>query len=188
MSNVYSKLQAARIALQSKKLNKSGHNKFAGYSYFELADFLPTVQQIFSELGLCGTVSFTKDYADLRIVNVDKPEEFIAFSSPMFEANLKGCHPIQNLGAMETYSRRYLWVTAMEIVEHDALDSSKPLTEHEANERNNEPEEFERVFNVLKQSEITADTLKSLPNHFGGNKDKATRFWKAYSKQLKGQA
>jgi hypothetical protein len=47
----------------------------------------------------------------------------------MADANLKGCHPIQNLGAVETYTRRYLWVTAMEIVEHDALDSSAPLKE-----------------------------------------------------------
>jgi hypothetical protein len=47
----------------------------------------------------------------------------------MAEANLKGCHPIQNLGAVETYTRRYLWVSAMEIVEHDALDSSAPLKE-----------------------------------------------------------
>jgi hypothetical protein len=47
----------------------------------------------------------------------------------MADANLKGCHPIQNLGAVETYNRRYLWVTAMEIVEHDALDSSEPIKE-----------------------------------------------------------
>jgi hypothetical protein len=47
----------------------------------------------------------------------------------MAEANLKGCHPIQNLGAVETYTRRYLWVSAMEIVEHDALDSSPPMKE-----------------------------------------------------------
>ena len=42
----------------------------------------------------------------------------------MAEANLKGTHPIQNLGAVETYQRRYLWMTAMEIVEHDILDAS----------------------------------------------------------------
>jgi hypothetical protein len=47
----------------------------------------------------------------------------------MADANLKGCHPIQNLGAVETYTRRYLWVSAMEIVEHDALDSSPPVKE-----------------------------------------------------------
>jgi hypothetical protein len=47
----------------------------------------------------------------------------------MAEANLKGTHPIQNLGAVETYQRRYLWMTAMEIVEHDILDASEPVME-----------------------------------------------------------
>jgi len=56
----------------------------------------------------------------------------LQITSPMAEANLKGAHPIQNLGAVETYTRRYLWVTAMEIVEHDALDSS-PSTEVKTN-------------------------------------------------------
>jgi hypothetical protein len=122
--NVYQKLQAARIKLQNTKLSKSGHNKFAGYQYFELGDFLPTIQALFSELGLCGAVSFSSDVAVLTITNCDKPDEVIVFSSPMAEANLKGCHPIQNLGAVQTYQRRYLWVTALEIVEHDALDAT----------------------------------------------------------------
>ena len=51
----------------------------------------------------------------------------VTITSPMAEAALKGAHAIQNLGAVETYSRRYLWMTAMEIVEHDALDSSEPV-------------------------------------------------------------
>ena len=55
----------------------------------------------------------------------EKPEEIIVFCSPMSEANLKGCHPVQNLGAVETYIRRYLWVAALEIVEHDAVDASE---------------------------------------------------------------
>jgi hypothetical protein len=47
----------------------------------------------------------------------------------MAEANLKGCHPIQNLGAVISYIRRYLYVSALEICEHDAIDSSAPLKE-----------------------------------------------------------
>ncbi len=120
---VHAKLMRARLMLQSRKLNKSGHNKFAGYTYFELGDFLPAVQEIFAEVGLCGVISFKADYATLTIVDVDKGGS-IEITSPMAEANLKGCHPIQNLGAVETYTRRYLWVTAMEIVEHDALDAT----------------------------------------------------------------
>ena len=125
---VHKKLMEARILLQQAPLKKSGHNKFAGYSYFELGDFLPTINQIFSKVGLCGVVSFDKELATLTITDTEDSTE-IKLTSPMAEANLKGCHPIQNLGAVETYTRRYLWVSAMEIVEHDALDSSAPLKE-----------------------------------------------------------
>ncbi len=125
---VHKKLMDARILLQQAPLKKSGHNKFAGYSYFELGDFLPTINQIFSRVGLCGVVSFDKELATLTITDTEDSTE-IKLTSPMAEANLKGCHPIQNLGAVETYTRRYLWVSAMEIVEHDALDSSAPLKE-----------------------------------------------------------
>ena len=125
---VHKKLMEARLLLQQAPLKKSGHNKFAGYSYFELGDFLPTINQIFAKVGLCGVVSFDKELATLTITDTEDSTE-IKLTSPMAEANLKGCHPIQNLGAVETYTRRYLWVSAMEIVEHDALDSSAPLKE-----------------------------------------------------------
>jgi hypothetical protein len=125
---VHKKLMQARIMLQNAPLKKSGHNKFAGYSYFELGDFIPTINQIFNEIGLCGVVSYDSEIASLTITDVDDGTN-IVITSPMADANLKGCHPIQNLGAVETYTRRYLWVTAMEIVEHDALDSSAPIKE-----------------------------------------------------------
>jgi hypothetical protein len=125
---VHKKLMQARIMLQNAPLKKSGHNKFAGYSYFELGDFIPTINSIFNEVGLCGVVSYDAEIASLTITDVDDGTNII-ITSPMADANLKGCHPIQNLGAVETYTRRYLWVTAMEIVEHDALDSSAPLKE-----------------------------------------------------------
>ncbi len=125
---VHKKLMQARIMLQNAPLKKSGHNKFAGYSYFELGDFIPTINSIFNEVGLCGVVSYDSEIASLTITDTDDGTNII-ITSPMAEANLKGCHPIQNLGAVETYTRRYLWVTAMEIVEHDALDSSAPIKE-----------------------------------------------------------
>jgi ERF superfamily len=126
MMSVHKKLMEARIKLQSAKLEKTGNNKFAGYTYFELGDFIPTVNTIFNEVGLCGVVSYAIDIATLTITDVDDGSQ-ILITSPMAEAMLKGCHPIQNLGATETYTRRYLWVAAMEIVEHDALDSSPPV-------------------------------------------------------------
>ena len=122
--NVYQKLNAARAKFHSIELKKSGHNKFAGYKYFELADFIIPALEIFKEHGLTGIISFGKETADLRIINNEKPEEVIVIESPMSSAALKGCHEVQNLGAVQTYLRRYLWVAALEIVEHDAIDSA----------------------------------------------------------------
>jgi len=120
---VYVKLAVARSKLRSKVLKKSGQNKFAGYNYFELGDFLHPIMEIFDEVGLIGIVSFTKEQAELRIVDTEMGGE-IVITSPFGSAALKGCHEVQNIGAVETYQRHYLWVTAMEIVEHDALDST----------------------------------------------------------------
>ena len=122
--NVYHKLNAARHKFHNVQLKKSGHNKFAGYKYFELGDFIIPALNIFDEVGLASIISFSKEYADMRIINVEKPEEVITISSPMSTAALKGCHEVQNLGAVQTYLRRYLWVAALEIVEHDALDAT----------------------------------------------------------------
>jgi len=121
--SVHKKLMQARIALQAAEIKKSGHNKFAGYSYFELGDFIPVINSIFADLSMCGLISYGAEVATLTITDTDTNEHLV-ITSPMSTAALKGCHEVQNLGAVQTYIRRYLWVTAMEIIEHDALDST----------------------------------------------------------------
>lgn len=152
---VHKKLMQARIKLQNTSLKKSGHNKFAGYSYFELGDFLPTINNIFNDLGLCGVISFDIDKATLTITDTDDGTQ-VQITSPMAEANLKGCHPIQNLGAVETYTRRYLWVTALEIVEHDALDSSAPVEKPSISNAR-----FSKAIDAIKDGKYTTDKLRS---------------------------
>ena len=120
---IYAKLNAARLAFHAAKLKKSGRNTFANYDYFELGDFLRPGMEAMHNAGLCALVSFTAAEATMRIVDIETGES-ITITSPMSEANLKGCHPVQNVGAVETYQRRYLWMAALEIVEHDAVDAS----------------------------------------------------------------
>lgn len=152
--SIYRKLQEARIELQRTKLSKSGKNKFAGYEYFELADFLPEIQEICLKVGLCGIVSFTADTAYLTFHDIDAVEpnvatSFTTFTSPMSTAQLKGCHEVQNLGAVQTYLRRYLWTMAFEICEHDSLDAvtGKEIT----NEKPVKPVFKEVVKEVVKE-------------------------------------
>jgi hypothetical protein len=122
--NVYKKLNEAREKFHAIKLEKTGHNTYSGYYYFTLADFLVPALRVFNEVGLCAIVSFLDGIATMTIRDIDKPEDLILIQSPMGSASLKGCHEVQNIGAVETYQRRYLWCAALEIVEHDALDAT----------------------------------------------------------------
>jgi hypothetical protein len=137
--NIYQKLNYARDDFHKTKLKKTGHNKFANYYYFELGDFLIPALQIFKEHGLTSVITFGTEVAHMTIVDNDKPEDRIIITSPMSTAALKGCHEVQNLGAVQTYLRRYLWVAALEIVEHDAIDSSEKVTDEGIKKKGNAP-------------------------------------------------
>lgn len=125
---VYAKLQKCRVELQNMELKKSGHNKFAGYRYFELGDFLPAVNTLFDIYGLAYSLQFDREMANMFIVDVNNGNS-IKFTCPMEQAILKGCMPVQNLGASITYITRYLLVMALAISEHDAVDASEPTKE-----------------------------------------------------------
>ena len=188
---VYEKLQKARIRLQHTELKKSGHNKFAGYKYFELGDFLPAIQSIFFELKLCPVVSFGTELATLRIIDTENGG-CVTFTSPMAEAQLKGCHPIQNLGAVETYSRRYLYVTAMEIVEHDAIESSEPVSSKPSTvdvfeSMHQEDQEIIRSIGVEAISLLAKNDIEGAVDYINGldlDADSKTALWSLFdSKQ-----
>jgi hypothetical protein len=125
---VYAKLQKCRVELQNMELKKSGHNKFAGYRYFELSDLLPAINTLFDIYGLCYSLQFDKEMSTMFVVDVDTGNS-IKFCCPMEPAALKGCMPVQNLGAQLTYISRYLLVMALAVCESDIVDASEPLKE-----------------------------------------------------------
>ncbi len=133
--NIYEKLQKARYELGKLELKKTGKNTFSKYDYFELKDFLPEINKLMYENKFTSRVDFGEKEATLYIIDSEKPEEFIPFTSPMAQVELKGAHAIQNIGAVETYQRRYLYMTAFEISENDIIDSG--------NEKNAEKQEEE---------------------------------------------
>ena len=120
--NVYQKLQKARVDLQNMKIKKSGKNAYANFSYYELKDFIPSINELFLKYGLSSNFSINEDSADLVITNTENLEEFVIFTSPIAETQLKGCTAIQALGAVHTYMKRYLYLNALEITEDDLLD------------------------------------------------------------------
>ena len=91
--NVYQKLNEAREKFHTSPIKKSGLNKFAGYKYFELGDFVVPAIQIFKEVGLTSVIRFTTDHAFMEIVDNEKPEDKIVISSPM--STNRACKPFR---------------------------------------------------------------------------------------------
>lgn len=154
--NVYQRLQNARVELQKMNIKKSGENKYSGFKYFELKDFIPPLNEIFNQVGLSSNFSITDNIANLFIVNIDKPEENILFTSPIAEAQLKGCTPIQAVGAVHTYMKRYLYLNALEITEDDILD--KEAGNIETKKKSEYSPKFV-LFNKFKAKGLTKDQM-----------------------------
>lgn len=120
---IYEKLQKCRCELQSMNLKKSGKNKFAGFSYYELADIMPTINSLFLKYKLCSNFSIENGQANLIIYDWEDDTENMIFTSPIADLELKGCTAVQSLGGIHTYLKRYLYLNALEIVEADMLDA-----------------------------------------------------------------
>jgi len=132
-----------RVELQNSKIKKSGKNKFAGFDYYELADFLPKLNELMLKYGINDRFSIEDDYAKLEL---QKGEEintykipFVMFDTPLtYKKNKAGeflkdkngdflqtpsMQDIQYLGALNTYYKRYLYLNAFGITDGEVIDS-----------------------------------------------------------------
>lgn len=128
--SIYKKLSDARAIFRGAEIKKSGHNTYSKIDYFQLKDFIHVAENALREQGLIAIVSFGVETATMTVHDFDS-ESTITVTSPMSKCNLKGCHEVQNLGAVQTYIRRYLWVALFEIIEQDAVDSAPPTEQEE---------------------------------------------------------
>jgi len=118
---IFEKLNEARLRFQNAGIKKNGNNKY--FTYYELSDILPFINKIASELKFCCIVNFTSETATLDFVDLEGDGK-ITFTSPMAEVKLASGQPCQNLGASQTYLKRYLYQHCFEIVENDILDAT----------------------------------------------------------------
>lgn len=126
--NVYKKLQNARVELGKRDIKKSGYNGHAKFYYYEIKDFLPTVNEIFLNWGLTYQESRLKGKDTLTIINVDNPEEQILFQVRTdiegMRAMPQGTQEVQKLGSSLTYVKRYNWLNALGLSEGDVIDAT----------------------------------------------------------------
>lgn len=145
---IYDKLNDCRLAFKNANVKKSGKNAYAGYDYFELDDILNALIPILASNRVTTMVNFTPEGATLTFTDCETKES-IVFTSPMSTASLKGCHEVQNLGAVESYIKRYLYQNAFEIAETDSLDRTMGKGE---NQNGKKPEQNQQKKATAQES------------------------------------
>lgn len=120
--NIYQKIQKVKKEISNKKLKKTGENKYSGFKYYELTDFVPTLIELCDTYQLFTMFELVSDKAILTIINSENVEEKIDYTMPTADLELKGANKIQSIGGVQTYLRRYLYMNAFDIVESDTLD------------------------------------------------------------------
>ena len=142
MNNIYQKINSIKQDFLKSNVKKSGKNKNAGFEYFELVDFMPTLVELMNKYKVYSFISFTEKEATITLINVEKAEEKVIITSPVvdfksfkYEKDGKGnytgnviedltnMNSIQKMGAIQTYIRRYLYLIAFDIVEPELFDN-----------------------------------------------------------------
>tara|TARA_R110001606_G_scaffold2504_5_gene10991 strand:- start:6867 stop:7433 length:567 start_codon:yes stop_codon:yes gene_type:complete len=116
-----------RVELQNSKLKQSGKNKFAGFTYFELSDFLPKLNELMLKHKVNDHISINKEYAELTLrLGAESQTYSIPFTVYQTPKNKQGgdsMQHIQYLGALNTYYKRYLYLNAFGITDGEVIDS-----------------------------------------------------------------
>jgi hypothetical protein len=150
--NIYQKLQKCRVDIQKTITKKSGKNTFSNYEYYELGDFLPQINQFMDKHQLTAIFNYTSEHATLTIINTEKTDEQVSFSTPVEVTQLKGCNGMQNIGGTQTFARRYLYVMAFEISEIDILNNGEIDEEAEYKKKRIDLVKLETIKEMLKKT------------------------------------
>lgn len=120
-------IASIRVKLQKADLRKTGKNKFAGFEYFELADFLPTLNELMEKEGVNDLFTIEENKAILTLIKGEEKQSymipFIMFETPLNIKGAKSMQDIQYLGALNTYYKRYLYLNAFGITDGDVIDA-----------------------------------------------------------------
>lgn len=180
VNSVMKKLQKSRVDWQSKPRKKSGFNKFQNFKYFVLKDILPTVNEIFNKNGLYSQYNPTKDYAEL-IITDSSTGDYLAYRIPVQKLD----NPtMQNIGTINTYSKRYLYMNALEIEEdEDELDSQdldKPVN------KESKEELIKKISEALGEAKLNTWLKTSKKEKIEDfTVEELSKVWNSYSKNIK---
>lgn len=153
-----------RVELQNSKIKKSGKNRFAGFEYYELADFLPKLNELMLKEKVNDRFTIKDGLAMLELIKGEERQEytipFQIFPTPLNKNGSPSMQDIQYLGALNTYYKRYLYLNAFGITDGEVIDSmdSANLQKGVTFVPNTKEQEKDILNKMSKMKELVIDT------------------------------
>lgn len=153
-----------RVELQNSKIKKSGKNRFAGFEYYELADFLPKLNELMLKEKVNDRFTIKDGLAMLELIKGEERQEytipFQIFPTPLNKNGSPSMQDIQYLGALNTYYKRYLYLNAFGITDGEVIYSmdSANLQKGVTFRTDKKDQEKEILTLMSKMKELVIDT------------------------------
>ncbi len=162
--------------LYAEKIEKTGKNTFQNFNFFELKDFLPRLIQFMNEEEINDQFTIENNEAIL-ILNYKEEKNtykipFVMFDTPLNKAGKESMQPIQYLGALNTYYKRYLYLNAFSIAENDVIDAMEQTETKERKSTNNT--------NNNKNKELTEEDRPMLIEYVNSHKEAYEKVTKTF--------
>lgn len=157
------KTQTAKEQFLSSGIKPTGYNSYQKYHYFSLDDIVPAVVKICCKLGLATQFKFTRECGKLIVIDLETGCKQV-FTTPLpAPTNNKATEQCKEIQAIQTYSRRALYLQWLEIVEVNSIELENTSTKqkkkkgaknaHQTVEKSPEPSLEEWGFRVQKELE-----------------------------------
>lgn len=186
MSNnlkVLKKIQQARVEWLKELREKSAKNSHFRNTYFTLKDILPPVTKIFNELRLYSHFNLYKDHGALVIVDLESGERE-KYILPI--QNIASNFTMQNIGAVNTYTKRYLYMNALEIEENEDVIERDNTDNNPLVPKLSKEELINNITSVLDEKKLETwlkTAKKEKIEDF--TEEELNKVWTTYSKNTK---
>ena len=164
------KILECKHELRQKKLKKSGYNKHNKYKYFELSDFLPTLENILDKHDLGNYVYFENGNGYLTIYDkntfVTNTWSTKCIMSNLNENGFDSGVYMKAEQSLQTYARRTLYVQAFELLETNDIEL-EPNPQQEPQKQKKAKHKKQSWQNTLKPQkqepeEVTAERVQEI--------------------------
>ena len=138
------KTQTAKEMFLSSGIKPTGYNSYQKYNYFALEDIVPAVVKICCELGLATQFKFTRECGRLFIIDLETGCKQV-FTTPIpTPTNTKATEQCKEIQAIQTYSRRALYLQWLEIVEVNSIELENTSTKQKKKGAKKAPQNLEK--------------------------------------------